>query len=122
VGRAGRDGDPAKCTLLLSKQDVIRQHSLSYSHTLGALQIVSLFRRLFIPKTDSLCTTQGESIEFLSEVAISLQQSEQEGDISGMDIRTLHLCFCAFITVVTRRGDFVLWCIRGNDGNSSLCS
>lgn len=84
VGRAGRDGNPAKCTLLLSKQDVIRQHSLSYSQSLAVLQIVSLFRRLFIPAANSKDATECEAIEFEREVAISIDRCEQESDISGV--------------------------------------
>jgi hypothetical protein len=83
VGRAGRDGDPAKCTLLLSKEDVTRQHSLSHTQTLGTLQIMTLFRRLFVPAAASRGATQGEAIEFESEVAISLDRAAQEGDIAG---------------------------------------
>ena len=84
VGRAGRDGDPAKCTLMLSKEDVTRQHSLSYSQTLGTLQILALFKRLFVPTAASRGATQGEAIEFQSEVAISLDRSAQECDIGGI--------------------------------------
>ena len=83
MGRAGRDGDPAKCTLMLSQEDVTRQHSLSYSQTLGTLQILSLFRRLFIPRASCRVIAQGESLEFESEVAISLDRSAQESDIAG---------------------------------------
>lgn len=52
VGRAGRDGQAAKCILVLSKDDFIQQHSLSYSHYISKLQVVAVLRMIFTQVSD----------------------------------------------------------------------
>lgn len=39
TGRAGRDGRPARCHLLLDRDDCSQQHSLSFSQRLADLQV-----------------------------------------------------------------------------------
>lgn len=47
IGRAGRDGLPARCLLLLSRDDFFKHHSLAYSSTLSTIQLELFLRRIF---------------------------------------------------------------------------
>ena len=47
VGRAGRDGAPARCTLLLSDADFVRQHSLAHAEGVECSQLRRLLAQVF---------------------------------------------------------------------------
>lgn len=46
VGRAGRDGAPANCHLLLDDTDFVRMHSLSHSDGVDCWQVDALLARV----------------------------------------------------------------------------
>ena len=47
TGRAGRDGAPASCHMVLCKEDILRQASLANSNRLGLLQIYAFLTAIF---------------------------------------------------------------------------
>ena len=49
TGRAGRDGLPAACHLLVGRDDAALQMSLAHSNRLAALQIAALLAQVFVP-------------------------------------------------------------------------
>jgi len=72
TGRAGRDGKHAECHLLLDRDDLEQQHSLSFSSRLGVAQVRGLLSRLSAPS----CT-------------ISLQKAERELDLGDAAVETI---------------------------------
>lgn len=97
IGRAGRDGKPSECVLLLSRDDVIRQQALSFSHAICELQIAGLLRRVFSPhktsdekeaKACSLTDTDPSAscvnhLPAIRYVALQMELLERELDMPG---------------------------------------
>jgi ATP-dependent DNA helicase RecQ len=77
IGRAGRDGLPSRCLLLLSTDDFLKHHSFAYSPTLATAQLYLLLKRIFIPMPTGRF--------FLQEtIALDLDGSADDLDISGL--------------------------------------
>jgi hypothetical protein len=97
MGRAGRDGLPSACHLLLNREDAIVQHSLSHSTELSRIQIAALLLQVFQLRehTDSAAKTTGGMGQYLAQapfainVSLLLEQIESTIDISSAAVETI---------------------------------
>jgi hypothetical protein len=97
MGRAGRDGLPSACHLLLNREDAIVQHSLSHSTELSRIQIAALLLQVFQLRehTDSATKTTGGMGQYLAQapfttnVSLLLEQIESTIDISSAAVETI---------------------------------
>jgi hypothetical protein len=97
MGRAGRDGLPSACHLLLNREDAIVQHSLSHSTELSRIQIAALLLQVFQLRehTDSATKTTGGMGRYLTQapfttnVSLLLEQIESTIDISSAAVETI---------------------------------
>ncbi|KAJ1436112.1 hypothetical protein B484DRAFT_393333, partial [Ochromonadaceae sp. CCMP2298] len=100
IGRAGRDGDPAACHLLLSKGDLSLQHSLGHSDRLSRLQVAALLLRVFVLEegagagssavpSSATSSSSSSSPPLLSEVCLPLDSLEEAMDIPAAAAETL---------------------------------
>ena len=72
TGRAGRDGKQAECHLLLNRDDLEQQHSLSFSSRLAVAQVRGLLSRLSA-----------------QSCSISLHKAERELDLGDAAVETI---------------------------------
>jgi hypothetical protein len=97
MGRAGRDGLPSACHLLLNREDAIVQHSLSHSTELSRIQIAALLLQVFQLRehTDSTTKTASAMGQYLTQapfatsVSLLLEQIESTIDISSAAVETI---------------------------------
>ncbi|OQR82928.1 ATP-dependent DNA helicase Q-like 5 [Achlya hypogyna] len=83
IGRAGRDGKPAHCTLLLVATDFNRFHALAHSDGLALAQ-VQRFVRLIFESEEAIATRPG-----LCELTLPLKWLEVELDMKEGVLETI---------------------------------
>lgn len=83
VGRAGRDGGPATCLLLLNRDDLQANASQTQHGSVALLQIVALLHRVFIPYVAIAGENQQNQPQLQSHVALEVSSIEKELSISG---------------------------------------
>lgn len=99
IGRAGRDGKPSECFLLLGRDDVVSQYSLSHSSTISEFQVFLCLRKLLGPFLSAIGGAKfndGEHrfldsllmprIDAVMRLSLSMKAVEQELDIPGIPI------------------------------------
>lgn len=95
MGRAGRDGLPAACHLLLQQEDAVLQHSLSHSMQLSRIQIASLLLKVFQLRVAGPAEPKGDVRQFLThallepEVSLLLDPLEPTIDINSTVVETI---------------------------------
>jgi hypothetical protein len=97
MGRAGRDGLPSACHLLLNREDAIVQHSLSHSTELSRIQIAALLLQVFQlrdSKESATKTADGmgqylAQAPFAINVSLLLDHIESTVDISSAAVETI---------------------------------
>jgi len=83
TGRAGRDGRAARCHLLLDRDDLEQQHSLSFSSRLCVLQVFGLLSRVVAP---GFLSGEGGGGGC---VAVPLGPAERDLDLSDSAVETI---------------------------------
>ena len=83
TGRAGRDGRAARCHLLLDRDDLEQQHSLSFSSRLCVLQVFGLLSRVVAP---GFLNGEGGGGGC---VAVPLGPAERDLDLSDSAVETI---------------------------------
>ena len=97
MGRAGRDGQPAACHLLLQQEDAVLQHSLSHSMQLSHIQIASLLLKVFLRNTNTAAKGSASNTMYsyatqpslLSDVSLLLDPLEASMDINSTVAETI---------------------------------
>jgi hypothetical protein len=95
MGRAGRDGLPSACHLLLQREDAILQHSLSHSMELSRIQIAALLMKVFQLSDAAPTADRSDMRGFLSQfplqpqVSLLLEPLEATMDISSTVVETI---------------------------------
>lgn len=100
MGRAGRDGLPSACHLLLQREDAVLQHSLSHSSELSRIQIAALLAQVFQLQDSRAATDPSGSVDagigqflaqspFETSVALPLERLETTTDISSAAVETI---------------------------------
>lgn len=94
VGRAGRDGQPATCILLLNQDDAVRSLSLSHSGRLSRAQVKSLLLRIFpltaLTAAGAATAAASSTARIAVRVALSTEDTEGDLDVSGEKWLDLH--------------------------------
>jgi superfamily II DNA helicase RecQ len=85
TGRAGRDGKPAMCHMLLCEEDIISQHSLSHTNLLAEMQVATLLTKTFV----AFDTNFMNNHILRNRVSISLQKIAEQCDIGDAPVETI---------------------------------
>ncbi|KAH9130448.1 hypothetical protein LEN26_008510 [Aphanomyces euteiches] len=109
IGRAGRDGKPATCVLLLVASDFIRFHSLAHSDGVSMVQVHSLMNILFASKNQKKSTTH--PIAWLEE-QLDMKSSVIETILTTLELRgylELLPSLYATCTITVQQHQFSKW-------------
>eukprot|EP01038_Epipyxis_sp_PR26KG_P008848 gene8848-11939_t len=85
IGRAGRDGLSAKCSMLITKADAIKQHSLAQSNRITTAQIFMLLSHIFLTKHPKRSPTDSARLR----VQLPFNRLETLCDINSAGIETV---------------------------------
>lgn len=95
MGRAGRDGLPAACHLLLQQEDAVLQHSLSHSMQLSRIQLAALLLKVFQLRGAAPTEDRRDVRQYLTqgllepEVSLLLDPLEPTLDINSTVVETI---------------------------------
>ena len=88
TGRAGRDGLPSKCHLMISRDDAIKGISLQHSNKLSHIQILLLLERIFALNDDTRGSSSSvKSLRYSS--ATLIDSVERDLDIPSAVVETI---------------------------------
>jgi len=105
TGRAGRDGQPAHCHLLLCRDDLYYMQSLTQSNSLCTLNVAGVLAQLWKEGEDynQISVVSTTSTTTSRRVAVALDSTESMSDVSAAGVETilsvLELAPFAFIEV-----------------------
>ena len=90
IGRAGRDGRPADCTVLYTREDLRIHSALCYSHHLGRSQIRAVLGRVFrVREQPGEEVGVADPLPWEGYVAIDFTVIEREVDVGTASVETL---------------------------------
>ena len=115
IGRAGRDGKLSECFLLLDRNDVISQYSLSHSSMISEFQVFLCLRKLlgtfFFSLGESKSSSGGSQLlasmlmphlPCTMRTSLSVQMVEQELDIPGRHLVSFAIFFLTHRVYLSR--------------------
>jgi len=89
TGRAGRDGLPSKCHLMVSRDDAIKGISLQHSNKLSHIQILLLLERIFALDNVKTTAESSASVSIKYSTATIIEAVERDLDIPSAVIETI---------------------------------
>ena len=87
AGRAGRDGQPARCVSFIDPKDFTRLRSLSFSDGVDRITVLKLLEKVFLGKQKDAVAEGRQTVG-----ALIVQKLEKELDMRGEVIETVLSC------------------------------